>query len=210
MCTQVWIDPAAYCFRVRKSIWTLHLLYFSKWYEKPDSLLLHISNCWKNDQFSRARFFRWEFPLRNWTLCVLLSQVPKAPGKVEKNVILLSTCDLQLLSLCVPHPHLMLRIRSACRVECFYVDVTLKILENLDNKVYIRRRHQVLGRCVSWQYDNSDHFGILFEIGTLGTIQCSNWTTLLVTRKIKLCSLGTIFTRKFSFRLSEGILILVV
>ena len=56
-CTQVWIDPAVFCFRVRKNIWTFRLLYFSKWSQKPDSLLLHISNCWKKDQVPRSRLF---------------------------------------------------------------------------------------------------------------------------------------------------------
>ena len=72
-CTRVWIDPARYCFRVRKSIWILRLLFCSEWNKKPDSLLLHISVCWKNDQVSRSRSFRWEFPLRNWILCLALS-----------------------------------------------------------------------------------------------------------------------------------------
>ena len=74
-CTQVYIDPAGYFFRARKNIRTLHLVYFSKWNQKPDSLLLHISNCWKNGLVSRPRLFRWEFPLRKWKLCVSPSQV---------------------------------------------------------------------------------------------------------------------------------------
>ena len=56
-CTQFWIDPARYCFRLRKSIWILRLLFFSKWNQKPDSLLLHISNFWKNNQVFRSHCF---------------------------------------------------------------------------------------------------------------------------------------------------------
>ena len=135
--TQVLIDPAGYCFRVRKSIWNLRLLYFSEWNQKPESLLLQISICWKNGQVSRLRLFRWEFPLPNWKLCVLLFQVPNPPSNVDRNAKLLSTCDPQHLPLYVPHPHLLLLIRFAFRVECSHVDVKRKILETLDKKVYI-------------------------------------------------------------------------
>ena len=148
-CKQDWINPAGSCFRVRKSIWTLRLLYFSKRNQKPDSLLLHISNCWKNDQVSRSLLFRNWFPLRNLLLCVSLFQVPNPPRKVDRNATLLSTCDPQHLPLYVPHPHLLFLIRFAFRVECFYVDVKRKILETLDNNVYIWRWYRVLGRCAS-------------------------------------------------------------
>ena len=148
-CTQVWIDPAGYCFRVRKNIWTLRLLCFSKWNQKPDSFLLHISNCWRNDEVSRSRLFLWEFSLRNWTLCVSPFQFRNPPRNVDKNATLLSSCDPQHLPLKVPHPHLLFPIRSAFRVECFYVDVKHKSQEILHNKVYTWRRDQVLGRCVS-------------------------------------------------------------
>ena len=137
------------CARVRKSIWTLHLLYLSNWNRKPDSLLLHISNGWKNDQISRSRLFRWTFPLRNWIFRVAPFQVWNPPRNVDKNATLLSSCDPQHLPLCVPQSNLLFLVRSAFRVECFYVDVERKILETLDNKVYTWRWHQVLVRCAS-------------------------------------------------------------
>ena len=146
-CTQVLIDPAGYCFCVHKSIWILRLLCFSEWNQRPDSFLLHITNCWKNGQVSRSQLFRWEFPLRNWIPCVSPFQVPNPPRNVDKNATLLSTCDHQHLPLCVPHPHLLFLIRSALCVECFHVDVKRKILETLESKVYTWRWHQVLGRC---------------------------------------------------------------
>ena len=145
----IWFDPAGYWFCVRKSIWILRLLHFSEWKQKPDSLLLHISNCWKNGQVSSSRLFRWEFPLRNWILCVSLFQVPNPPRNVDRNETLLSICDLQHLPLYVPHPHLLFLIRSAFRVESFSVDVKYKILEILESKVYTWRWHQVLGHCAS-------------------------------------------------------------
>ena len=58
-CTQVWIDPAGYCFHVRKNIWTLHHLYFSKRIQKLDSLLLHTLYCWKKDQVFCRQFLQW-------------------------------------------------------------------------------------------------------------------------------------------------------
>ena len=148
-CTQVWIDPSGYCFRVRKNICTLRPLYFSKWSQKPNSFLLHISNFEKNGQVSRSRLFRWDFPQRNWKLCVSLFQVPNLPRTVDRNAALLSTCDPQHLPLRVPHPHLLFLIRSALCVECFYVNVKRKILETLESKVYIWKWYQVLGRCAS-------------------------------------------------------------
>ena len=68
-----------------------------------------------------------------------------------------------------------------------------------------------MGRCASSQFGNSDHFGFCGEIGTMSTKQCTCRTTLHVTRKIKLCSLGTaIVTNNFSFHLGESISIKVV
>ena len=119
----------------------------------------------KNDQASRSRLLRWEFTMRNWIFCVSLFQVPNPPRNVDRNATLLSTCYPQLLPLFVPHPHLLFLIRFAFRVECFNVDAKRKILETLDNKVYTWRWHQVLGRCASKQYGNSDQFWIL----------CRNW-----------------------------------
>ena len=146
-CTQVWIDPAGYCFRVRESIWIFHPLCFSKRNQKPDSLMLHIENCWKNDQVFRSRLLRWEFPLRNRILCVSHFQNRNPPRNVDKIATLFSNSDPQHLPLCFPHPHLLFRIRSAYRVDCFYVDVKHKILETHDNKLYTWRWHQVLGHC---------------------------------------------------------------
>ena len=74
-CTQVWIDPAGYCFGVQKSMGILRVPYFSECNQKPHSLLLHISKYSKNDQISRSRLFCWEFPLRNWILYVSAFQV---------------------------------------------------------------------------------------------------------------------------------------
>ena len=148
-CTQARIDPAGYCFRQRKSIWILHFLYYSKLIQKPDSLSMHISDYWKNDQVSRSRLIGWEFPLRNWILCGSLFQVPNPPRNVDQNATLLSICDLQHLPLHVPHPRLLFLIRSATRVECFYIDVKRKILESLESKIYTWRWYQVLGRYAS-------------------------------------------------------------
>ena len=47
-CTQVWIDPAGYCFRLRMSFWILHSQCFSIGTQKPDSLSLNISSYGKN------------------------------------------------------------------------------------------------------------------------------------------------------------------
>ena len=117
--------------------------------QKPDSFLLHISNCWKNDQVSRWRLFCWEFSLGNWILCVSLFEVAIPPRNADTNATLLSTSDLEHLPLCVPCPHLLFLIRFAFRVECFYYDVKRKILETLVNKVHTWRWHHVLGRCAS-------------------------------------------------------------
>ena len=123
--------------------------FFLEWNEKPYSLLLHISKCWKNDQVYRSRLFRWEFSLRNWILCVSLFQIRNPPRNVDKNATLFSSSDPQHLPLCVPRPHILFLIWSAFRVECFYVDVNREILETLDKKVYTWRWHQVLRRCDS-------------------------------------------------------------
>ena len=82
------------------------------------------------------------------TLC-LSFQVRNPLGNVDKNAILPSSCDPQHLPLCVPHPHLLFLIRSPIRFGCFYVDLKRKILETLENKVYIWSWHQVLRRCAS-------------------------------------------------------------
>ena len=53
--------------------------------------------------------------------------------------------------------------------------------------------------------------GFCGEIRTLGTIQCFNWTPLLVTRKIKFVVwVAQLSQVTFSFRLSEGISIIGV
>ena len=137
--TQVLIDPAGYCFRVRKSIWTLRLLYYSKWNRKPDSLLLHLSNCWTNDQISRSRLFRRELSLRNWRLCVSPFQARNPPRNVDKHATRRWSCDPRHLLLYVPKSHLLILIRSVFRVECLYVDVKRKIRETLDKNVYTWR-----------------------------------------------------------------------
>ena len=165
-CTQAWSDPAAFCFRVRRRIWILCLLHFSEWNQKPDLLLLTILNCWENDNVSRSRLIRWEFPLRNWPLCVSRCHVRNTPRNVDKNASLLSNCDSQHLPQCVPH--LFFLIRFAYLVECYYVDVKRKNLETLDNKVYTWSWHQVLGRCAACQYGHSDHFRILWKNWDIG------------------------------------------
>ena len=69
----------------------------------------------------------------------------------------------------LPQPHHLSLIRSAFRVAFFHVDVKRKVLEALDNKVSTWKRHQVLGRCVSWRYDNYYHFGILWRNWDIGS-----------------------------------------
>ena len=69
--------------------------------------------------------------------------------------------------------HYMFHIHISCfwsafRVECFCVGVDCKILETLDNKVYTWRWYQVLGRCASKQYDDSDQFGTLWRNWDIG------------------------------------------
>ena len=157
-----------YRFRVRKCIWNVHFLQFSNWNEKPDSLLLYNINCWRNDQVSRSRLFCLEFALRIWILCASLFQLRKPPRNVEKNATLLSSCDPQHLPLCVPHLHLLFLIRTAFRVECFYVNVKRKILETLDIKIYTWMWHQVLGRCASQQYGISVCFLCLWKNWDIG------------------------------------------
>ena len=190
-CTQVWIDPAVYCFRVRKSIWTPHLLFFENEYK---NLFCHTFQIVEE----MIKFFVDDFCVEVlYSIIeqfVSLFQVRNPLRNVDKNAILLSTCDLQHFPLCDPHPHLLFLIRSAFRVECFYVDVKRKILEILDNEVYtcggdIRFWSAVLLSNMIIQIT------LVFcgEIETLGTIQCSNWTSLLVMYKIVSCSLDTTF-----------------
>ena len=62
-------------------------------------------------------------------------QVRNSPRNVDKNATLLSISDPQHLPLYVQHPLLLFLIRSAFRVECFYVDVKRKNLGTLDNRV---------------------------------------------------------------------------
>ena len=78
-CTPVSIGLAGYCLWVRKSIWILFPRYFLKWTQKSDSLSLHLSKCWKNDQVSPSRLSRWEFPLCNWIRCVSPFQTQNRP-----------------------------------------------------------------------------------------------------------------------------------
>ena len=164
---------------------------FLKQNQKPDSLLLHISNYWKNDQVSRSRLFRWEFPLHDWILCVSPFQSRNPPRIVDTNATLLSSCDLQHLLLCVPHQHLLFLIWFAFGVECFYFDVKRKVLETLDSKVYTWGWHQVLGAVLLSKMVIQINLGFCGEIGILGKIQCTSRTTHHVTRMIGLCSLGT-------------------
>ena len=93
---------------------------------------------------------------------------------VDKNATLLSTYDPQHLPLCVPHPHLAFWIRFAFRVECFYVDVKRKILETLDNKITLEGDIKFWSAVLLSNMVIQIILQFCAEIGTLGTIQCSN------------------------------------
>ena len=172
---------------------------------KSDSLLLQISKCWKIDQVSRSRLFV-ELPLRDWMLCVSALHFRKPPRNVDKNATRLSSCDPQHLPLWIPPSHFLFLIRSAFRVECFYVDVKRQILKILITKFTLEGDITFWGTVLLSNMEMQIVSVFCGEIGTLGKMQCSKWTSLLVTCKVKLCSLGTtIVTSTFSFQLSEVI-----
>ena len=175
-CTQVWIDPAGYSFRVN-----LRLLYFlkgSQMVEKMIKFLVH--DCFFERfhcviEYFVSRSFKFRIHREMWTGLQLFSQ------SVILNI-----------------SHYMFHIHISCSWSDLHSVLSVsKLTWGVYSWKLLKAKFTLEGDITFWGTALLSNMviqiilGFCGELGTLGTIHCSKWTSLLVTRKIKLCSLGT-------------------
>ena len=145
----------------------------------------------KNDQVSRSRLFRWEF------YCVIEHFVSR-PFTFGIHQEMLTRTQLFLQPVILNVSHYVFHIHISCSGSNLHAVLSVSML-----KWSVQARKLLITKS-TLEGDISLSCAVLLsnmviqiivwfceETGTLGTIKCTSRTTLIVTRKIKLCNLGT-------------------
>ena len=167
---------------------------FSKLNQNPDSLLLHMSYSWKNDQVSRSRLFHCD-----WFHCAI-EHLVSHPFKFGIHPEMLTGTQLfsQPVILNISHYVFHIRIRILCSWPDLHSVLSVsKLTWSVNSWKLLKTKFILEGDIRFWGAvllsDMVIQIILWFcgGIGPLGVIQCSNWTSLLVPYNNVSYSLGT-------------------